>query len=183
MSAFFGCSDTVPPVPSNNLSAFYGTFSTIAFTVLGLWMFVAQARFREWMGNPDQFRRASAVSVAFAFPGLMSLMALINSESKALWRIAFCATSVAAILVLLALRGRPGGTPPGLNEVANWVAVALFACIALVAAWPDLVDGVGLKGQYRHVEFLFFCLLLGDGLVIAWVMLFDELPSPDRDRL
>lgn len=168
---------------SSNLNAFYGTFATIAFTVFGLWMFVVQARFREWIGNPDQFRRASAVSVAFAFPGLMSLMALINSGSRDLWRVAFGVTSVAAVLVLLALRGRPGGTPPGLNEAANWVAVALFAAVALVSAWPNLVDSMGMDGQYRPVEFFLFCLLLGDGLFIAWVMLFDELPSRDPDRL
>jgi len=129
------------------LSAFYGTFSTIAFTIFGLWMFVAQARFREWMGNPDQYRRASAVSVQFALPGLMSLMALINPESSALWRLVFGVTSVIAVLLLLALRGRPGGTPPGANEVANWITVAMFAGIALVAARPNLVTSIGLSGR------------------------------------
>ena len=54
------------------LADFYGTFSTIAFTVFGLWMFVAQGRFREWMASPDQYRRASAVSLQFALPGIMS---------------------------------------------------------------------------------------------------------------
>ena len=157
-------------------SAFYGTFSTIAFTIFGLWMFVAQARFREWMENPDQYRRASAVSVQFALPGLMSLIALINPESKALWQAAFAITSVVAIVVLLALRGRPGGTPTGANEIANWIAMAMFACIAWVATFPDTIDPLGLGGQYRHVEFLFFCLLLLDGLVIAWMMLFAEVP-------
>ena len=161
-------------------SAFYGTFSTIAFTVFGLWMFVAQARFREWMENPDQYRRASAVSVQFAFPGLMSLLALINPDSKDVWRAAFAVTSVVAVLLLLALQGRPGGTPTGANEMANWVAIVLFLAIALVAVWPDVIDGVGLKGQYRHMEFLFFCLLLFDGLVVAWMMLFAEtLPPPE----
>jgi len=156
------------------LSAFYGTFSTIAFTIFGLWMFVAQARFREWMGNPDQYRRASAVSIQFALPGMMSLMALINPESSALWRLVFGATSVVAILALLALRGRPGGTPPGANEVGNWIAVAMFAGIALVAARPNIVSSMGLSGPSRQVEFFFFCLLLLDGLVIAWLMLFSE---------
>lgn len=163
-------------------SAFYGTFSTIAFTIFGLWMFVAQARFREWMENPDQYRRASAVSIQFALPGLMSLMALINSESAALWRLAFAVTSIIAVLLLLALQGRPGGTPFGANEVANWIAIVMFAAIAVVAAFPATVDGIGLDGQYRHVEFFFFCLLLLDGLVIAWTMLFAEVP-PVRDRL
>jgi hypothetical protein len=157
-------------------STFYGTFATIAFTILGLWMFVAQARFREWMQNPDQYRRASAVSSQFAAPGLMSLLALMNSESEALWRLAFGVTSIVAIVVLLALRRRPGGTPRGANEVANWIAIAMFAGIAVVAVWPDAVDWLLLKGQYRPVEFFFFCMLLLDGLVIAWMMLFAEVP-------
>ena len=167
---------------SSVFSSFYGTFSTIAFTILGLWMFVAQARFREWMQNPDQYRRASAVSTQFAAPGLMSLLALMNSDSELLWRGAFAATSVAAILVLLALGRRPGGTPRGANEVANWIAMAMFAVIAAVAAWPDVVDWLGLKGQYRTVEFFFFSMLLLDGLVIAWTMLFAEVP-PVRTRV
>lgn len=161
-------------MPSVGLTAFYGTFSTIAFTIFGLWMFVAQARFREWMANRDQYRRASAVSIQFAVPGLMSLMALINPTSAALWRVAFALTSGGAIVLLLALRGRPGGTPPGVNELANWIAVALFACIAAVAIAP----GIAGEGQSRHVEFFFFCLLLLDGLVIAWMMLFAETVEP-----
>lgn len=158
-------------------SAFYGTFSTIAFTVFGLWMFVAQARFREWMENRDQYRRASAVSIMFALPGLMSLMALINAESADLWRAAFGVTSLVAILLLLALQRRDG-TPAGLNEVGNWAAIAMFAAIAVVSAWPRVLDGLGLERQYRHVEFLFFCLLLLDGLLLAWIMLFAEVPEP-----
>lgn len=164
-------------------SAFYGTFSTIAFTIFGLWMFVAQARFREWMENPDQYRRASAVSIQFALPGLMSLMALINPDSGPLWRLAFGLTSAVAILLLLALRSRPGGTPAGINEVANWIAIVLFACIGIVALSPGVVNSVGIggKGQSRHAEFFFFCLLLLDGLVIAWMMLFAEtLPPAER---
>jgi hypothetical protein len=157
-------------------SAFYGTFSTIAFTIFGLWMFVAQARFREWMENRDQYRRASAVSIQFALPGIMSLLALINSESAALWRAAFAITSMVAVLLLLALQGRPGGTPAGANEVGNWIAVAMFAGIALIATRPDVLNPLGLSGQYRHVEFFFFCMLLLDGLVLAWIMLFAEIP-------
>jgi hypothetical protein len=163
-------------------SAFYGTFATIAFTIFGLWMFVAQARFREWMVNPDQYRRASAVSIQFALPGLMCLLALINSESKALWRVAFAVTSLVAVLVLVALRGRPGGTPAGANEVANWIAMAMFVGIAVVATWPATVDALGMSGQYRPVEFFFFCMLMLDGLVIAWMMLFAEVP-PVRGSL
>ena len=75
---------------------FYSTFATVSLTVTGLWMYVAQARFREWIADRDHFRRASAVSVQLAFPGLMSLFALINSESTMLWRVVFGVMSAVA---------------------------------------------------------------------------------------
>jgi hypothetical protein len=154
--------------------AFYGTFSTIAFTIFGLWMFVAQARFREWMENRDQYRRASAVSIQFALPGLMALIALIDPESASLWRAAFGITSVVAVVLLVALQRRPGGTPAGANEVSNWIAVALFACIAVIAVAPRLASDMGVGGPTRRLEVFFFCMLLLNGLVVAWMMLFAE---------
>jgi len=57
--------------------------------------------------------------------------------------------------------------------VGNWIAAALFACIAVVAASPELVDEV-MSAAPRQVEFFLFCLLLFDGLVVAWMMLFAE---------
>lgn len=163
------------------LSDFYGTFSTIAFTVFGLWMFVAQARFREWVGNPDQYRRASAVSLQFALPGIMSLIALIDSDSGVLWRAAFGVTSVLALVLLLLLARRPGGTPWGVNEGANGLAMVLFACIAIVSVRPAIVGDLGLAPEAQRVEFFFFCVLLLNGLVTAWLMLFSATPSRDGD--
>lgn len=159
------------------LADFYGTFSTIAFTVFGLWMFVAQARFRDWMGNADQYRRASAVSLQFALPGIMSLIALIDTESEVLWQWAFGLTSALAVVLLVALARRTAGTPRGANEVANGLAILLFACIAVVSVWPGIVRDIGLDAApARGVEFFFFCLLLLNGLVTAWLMLFSETP-------
>ncbi len=160
------------------LADFYGPFSTIAFTVFGLWMFVAQARFRDWMRNPDHYRRASAVSLQLALPGAMSLIALIDPESVILWRWAFGLSSAVGVALLLALARRTAGTPRGANEVANGLAVLLFVCIAVVSISPEMVDEIGLEAATaRGVEFFFFCLLLLNGLVTAWVMLFSDPPS------
>jgi hypothetical protein len=152
---------------------FYSTFATVSLTVTGLWMYVAQARFREWIADRDHFRRASAVSVQLAFPGLMCLFALIDSANSTLWRISFGVTSVAAVLLLVSLNRRSAGRWARANEVGNWVAAALFACIALVAVAPALVDDL-MSAAPRRVEFFLFCLLLVDGLVVAWIMLFAE---------
>ena len=153
---------------------FYSTFATVSLTVTGLWMYVAQARFRDWIADRDHFRRASAVSVQLAFPGLMCLFALIDPASKLLWQVAFGVTSVVAAVLLVALNRRSARRWGRANELGNWIATALFLCVALVAVAPDIVDTLGLPAIPRRTEFFLFCLLLVDGLVVAWMMLFNE---------
>ena len=152
---------------------FYSTFATVSLTVTGLWMYVASSRFRDWMADRDHFRRASAISVQLAFPGLMCLFALIDSASSTLWRFSFGITSAVAVVLLVSLNRRSAARWVRSNEVGNWLAAALFACICVVALSPEIVDEV-MSAAPRRVEFFLFCLLLLDGLVVAWMMLFAE---------
>jgi O-antigen ligase len=153
---------------------FYSTFATASLTVTGLWMYIASSRFREWMADRDHFRRASAISVQLAFPGLMCLFALINAESTILWRVAFGAASAGGAILLVALMVRSAGRWDAANAIGNWIAVALFACVVLIAIAPEIVDETGLPDAPRRAEFLLFCLMLIDGLVVGWTMLFSE---------
>ncbi len=153
---------------------FYSTFASVSLTITGLWMYVAQARFKEWIADRDHFRRASAVSVQLAFPGLMCLFSLINSSSTLLWQVVFGVASVTAIVLLVALPRRSAAPWPRANTIGNWFAVAVYACIAAVAAAPSVVATMGLPEVPRRTEFFLFCLLLVDGLVVAWIMLFNE---------
>ena len=153
---------------------FYSTFATVSLTVTGLWMYVASVRFRDWMADRDHFRRASAVSVQLAFPGLMSLFALINPASSTLWRAVFGVASAVAAVLLVALIVRSASKWARVNEVGNWIAVLIFALVVLVAIAPEAVDETGLPDAPRRAEFFLFCLLLVDGLVVAWTMLFSE---------
>ncbi len=91
-----------------------------------------------------------------------------------MWRASFGITSGAAVVLLLGLGRRTGGSGPGANEVAGWIAADLFACIAVAALAPGVVGDLGLTILPRRVEFLLFCVLLLNGLVIAWLMLFAE---------
>jgi hypothetical protein len=161
---------------------FYSTFATVSLTVTGLWMYVAQARFREWIADRDHFRRASAVSVQLAFPGLMSLFALINPASSMLWRVVFGVASVVAAILLVALNRRSAGRWAMVNTVGNWLAVVIFLGVALIAVSPELIDETGLPDVPRRVEFFLFCLLLLDGLVVAWTMLFSEAQETAERR-
>jgi hypothetical protein len=159
---------------------FYSTFATVSLTVTGLWMYVASSRFRDWMGDRDHFRRASAISVQLAFPGLMCLFALIDPKSKLLWQVAFGTTSLAAAAMLVGLSRRSARPWSRANQLGNWLAVAIFACVAIVAVAPDIIDTLGLPPLPRRTEFFLFCLLLVDGLVVAWMMLFEAESSNAR---
>src|SRR5438874_7195855 len=71
------------------LSDFYGAFAPLTFTVFGLWLVVVQTRHADWSRSPEHRRRAYAVSLHFAIPGLMSLLSLVDPSDKTLWRGAF----------------------------------------------------------------------------------------------
>ena len=58
------------------------------------------------------------------------------------------------------------------------MAMVLFVCIAVVSVRPGIVDDLGLSAPARGVEFFLFCsMLLLNGLVTAWLMLFSETPA------
>jgi uncharacterized membrane protein len=133
-------------------------------------MYVASSRFREWMTHRDHFRRATAVSVQLAFPGLMCVFALVDPDSKLIWQSAFAISSAVAILLLVNLMRRSTHPWPQINTLGTWVAVVLFAATCIVAIAPDIVKTL----VPRRVEFFLFGLLMVDGLVVGWLMLFVE---------
>jgi hypothetical protein len=79
------------------LKDFYIAFATISFTLLGLWFIVVQTRHAEWRGSAVHRRRAFAVSLHFALPGVMGLLSLIDPNSRDLWRAAFALIAVIAL--------------------------------------------------------------------------------------
>jgi hypothetical protein len=153
---------------------FYSTFATVSLTVTGLWMYIASSRFRDWMTDRDHVRRASAITVQLAFPGAMCLFALIDPASTLLWRVAFALTSGVAVVLLFSLRQRSARPWASANHFGNWLAIALFACVGVVAVLPEMMTDVGLPAVPRRTEFFLFTVLLLDGLAVAWTMLFAE---------
>jgi hypothetical protein len=65
------------------LNAFYGAFSPACFALLGLWLVVVQIRMREWQGSTAHRRRSYGVALHFVLPGMMSLLALVDSRYSA----------------------------------------------------------------------------------------------------
>src|SRR2546430_2345217 len=68
------------------LNQFYAAFAPLSFTVYGLWLIVVQTRHADWRRSPEHRRRAYAVSLHFAIPGLMSLLALVDPANSTMWR-------------------------------------------------------------------------------------------------
>ena len=90
------------------LNVFYGAFSPACFALLGLWLVIVQIRLREWQGSAVHRRRAYGVALHFALPGIMSLLALVNPQDSAFWRISFAIIAFGGAIVLATVRGFPG---------------------------------------------------------------------------
>ena len=153
------------------LTDFYISFSAVCFTLLGLWLIVVQTRHGEWRRSSLHRRRAYGVAMHFSVPGLMSLLALIDPTSSALWRISFAIASIGGALVLIAVRG----SAPGLvGKSAYGFAIALYLLIAVLAIAPHIVTGVGLMVAPVRVEAVLLTVLVFAGVNVGWLLLFEE---------
>jgi hypothetical protein len=156
------------------LTDFYISFSAVCFTLLGLWLVVVQTRHAEWRGSQLHRRRAYAVAMHFSLPGLMSLLALVNTDSAALWRTSFAIAAFGGAVVLIAVRAPARGT---LGLAAYIFAIALYALIGLLAIAPGIVGGLGLAAAPVRVEAVLLITLVFAGVNVAWLLLFEEAPA------
>ena len=166
------------------LNDFYGAFGAVSFTLLGLWFVVVQTRHAEWSRSPEHQRRASAVSLHFALPGLMSLLALVDPESRLLWRLSFAVTAVvgAAALAMLARSSEPAADGTA-RKLASWLSVGGYVLVAAVALFPQLPAELGLRMAPIRVEAVLLSLLVFLGVNRAWLAMFepmvDQAPPPE----
>jgi hypothetical protein len=156
------------------LTDFYISFSAVCFTLLGLWLIVVQTRHAEWRGSSPYRRRTYALALYFSLPGLMSLLALVDPSSSALWRVSFAIASIGGIVVLIAVRG---SAPGKLGLAAYILAIALYALIGVLAIAPRIVGGVGLHVTPVRVEAVLLTVLVFAGVNVAWLLLFEEAAS------
>jgi hypothetical protein len=161
------------------LTDFYISFSAVCFTLLGLWLIVVQTRHSEWRGSALQRRRTYGVALHFSLPGLMSLLALVNPDSSALWRASFAVVAIGGAVVLIAVRGPAVGK---LGLAAYILAIALYLLIGILAIAPRIVSGLGLEATPVRVEAVLLTILVFIGVNVAWLLLFEEEP-PGRAPL
>jgi hypothetical protein len=161
------------------LKDFYISFSAVCFTLLGLWLIVVQTRHAEWRGSALHRRRAYGVALHFSLPGLMSLLALVDPASSALWRTSFAIVAIGGAVVMIAVRGAARGK---LGLTAYTFAIALYTLIGILAIAPRIVSGLGLDATPVRVEAVLLTILVFAGVNVAWLLLFEEA-QPDRAPL
>jgi len=171
------------------LDVFYGAFSPACFALLGLWLVIVQIRLREWQGSAVHRRRAYAVALYFALPGIMSLLALVDPRDSEFWRISFAIVALGGAIVLATVRGLPlrgvaagqpgaAGTdapprPDQLGLATYIIGILIYVLIAALAFTGGLAA--------LRTEAILLTLLLFLGFNVAWLLLFDDR-YPSRGR-
>jgi hypothetical protein len=149
------------------INDFYKTVSAICFTLLGLWWVVGQVRFREWMDDRRRRRRAYAVSLYFLLPGVMTLLASINSGVSLLWRLPFVVIGVVGVLEVVLYVAAPHIRTRG-DTVLRGFSLVLYGLIAIFAVHPTLAADLGLGLAPREAEAILISLVLVVGVNLAW---------------
>jgi hypothetical protein len=171
------------------LDVFYGAFSPACFALLGLWLVIVQIRLREWQGSAVHRRRAYAVALYFALPGIMSLLALVDPHDSEFWRISFAIVALGGAIVLatvrgLPLRGVPAGQPGAASTDApprpDQLGLATYIIGILIYVLIAALAFTGGLAALR-TEAILLTLLLFLGFNVAWLLLFDDrYPSHGR---
>jgi hypothetical protein len=185
------------------LDAFYGAFSPACLALLGLWLVVVQLRLPQWQASaaaPAYQRASYGIALHFALPGLMSLLALVDSGDPAYWRTSFEIIALGGAVVLIALRGlfgRPGrgsggwpgrgpGRGPGREadgaaEARLGDALGLGAYVVAIAAYlaVGVLAFIGGPAALR-TEAILLTGLVFLGFNAAWLLLFDSGPDSRR---
>jgi len=162
------------------LNDFYAAFAPLSFTVYGLWLIVVQTRHADWRRSPEHRRRAYAVSLHFAIPGLMSLLALVDPSNVTVWRVSFALSAAGGALILGYLQFSAIPTPQGrLWQIESTVSIVLYGLIVLVAAAPRVAKDIGAP---LRIEAVLLSLIVFLGINVAWALMFDEVPAPASDR-
>jgi hypothetical protein len=156
------------------LNDFYGAFAPLAFTVFGLWLVVVQTRHADWSRSPEHRRRAYAVSLHFAIPGLMALLSLVDPADTALWRVSFAVSGALGAGILAYLQFSPLPTPKGLLWLLeSSISILLYILVVLVAVFFDAAKDIAAP---LRIEAVLLSLMVFLGVNVAWALMFDDVP-------
>lgn len=150
------------------LDAFYGAFSPACFALLGLWLVVVQLRINDWRDNSTRKRMSYVIALNFVLPGLMGVLALVEPQNAAFWRVSFAIIAAGGAVGSFLVRGFPTGDR--LGTAAYWTAIALYVAIAILAI-------IGGTDPLRAEAVLLTALIFLD-FNVAWLLLVSPADSP-----
>jgi hypothetical protein len=155
------------------LDAFYGAFSPACLALLGLWLVVVQMRLPQWQASeaaPAYQRASYGIALHFALPGLMSLLALVDSADPVYWRTSFEIIALGGAVVLIALRGAGRGAQSRLGGGLGLAFYVLATAAYLVVGVLAFIGGPAVL----RAEAILLTGLVFLGFNAAWLLLFDS---------
>jgi hypothetical protein len=153
------------------LKDFYLALAPVSFTLLGLWMIVAQTRHADWRYSPLHRRQGYAVWLNFALPGFMALLSLVDSANEALWRVSFAIVAAVGVALLIGLWGKGGGRRGVLLYAPS---ILLYALIAVIAIAPATVNDLDASINALRTEAILLSIVVFVGVNLAWYLLFED---------
>jgi hypothetical protein len=153
------------------LTEFFIPLSAVCFTLLGFWLVVVQARQAEWRESSLHQRRALAVATHFSLPGLMGLLALVNTDSGGLWRVSFGVAAGGGIVALIALRAPAAGQ---LGRAVYIAAIAAYVVIVVLAIHPHIVGQLSFPIAPERIAAVLLAGLVFAGVNVAWLLMFEN---------
>jgi hypothetical protein len=125
------------------------------------------------------------VALTFALPGVMGLLALIDPQDPAYWRVSFAIVALGGAVALVAVRGFPVRRDRTSAGAAAWPLpdqLGLAAYIAAIVLYV-LIGALALAGgaAVLRVEAVLLTVVLFLGFNVAWLLLFED-PGPSRAR-
>ena len=156
-----------------NQAAFYGVVSAANLTLLGLWWVAIKDR-TNLVGHKDAASRRAAylVSLQFAIPATVALLAQVNPGERVIWRVAFgSAGVVGAIGIALLAQQIWTGTIARITPILFALfGIPIYVLVVVVAFAPTVVTDAGLSLTPIEVEGMLFSALLFLGVQEAWVV-------------
>lgn len=160
---------------------FYQTVAQLSFTLLGLWWLVLQTKYNEWIHHRMRRRMATNITLYFLLPGSMSLLALLATNSRLLWQIAFILAAViggvATAFFLRDARKNQWRNSWSLLiiHLVSGVGIVLYALVIVVALLPDMFRSPSTTPL--TVAGVAVTLLVIVGVTLAWTYFTEPLVS------
>jgi hypothetical protein len=173
-----------------NLVLFYQAFSPACFALLAFWIVVVQLRIDQWQKDPVQQRRAYGVALHFALPGMMGVLALVDTNIHAFWQVSFVIVALGGAVIMFAVRGFPvpvNQDRKGLRRlpVSDQLGMAAYAAAIILYAVIGVLAIIGGADVLR-AEAVLLTALVFLGFNVAWLLLFDgrtQAPAAVSDTM